>query len=221
MLMLVLGLLLFLGVHSIRIVAEGWRTATMARMGALPWKAAYSLLSIAGFALIVWGYGLARQQPVQLWSPPAFMRHLTALLMLPVFVMFVATYVPRNGVKAKLKHPQILSVKLWAIAHLLSNGTLADLLLFGSLLAWAVLDFRAARQRDRLAQQAVEDPWNAKTGFYSLEGEQVKGDGARRGADAGAKGTLTGTVICVAIGLAVYAAFVMGLHQWLIGVRPV
>jgi uncharacterized membrane protein len=219
MLLLVLGLLLFLGVHSTRIVADGWRTATIARIGAMPWKAIYAVLSIAGFALLAWGYGLARQQPVVLWSPPAFTRHVTALLMLPVFVMFVAAYVPGNGIKAKLKHPQILSVKLWAVAHLLSNGTLADVVLFGSLLVWAVLDFKASKQRERTAQQAVEDPWNAKTGFYSLEGEKVKGGPAPLGTAPG-NGGVKGTVICVVTGLVIYAAFVMGLHQWLIGVRP-
>src|SRR6187402_3801105 len=117
---LVLGLVIFLGVHSVRIVAEGWRQATIARIGALPWKAVYSVVSIASFVLLVWGYGQARQQ-MPLWDPPAFLRHVTALLMLPVFVLFVAAYVPRNGIKAKLKHPQVLSVKLWAAAHLLSN----------------------------------------------------------------------------------------------------
>ena len=153
--LLVLGLLLFLGVHSTRIVADGWRTATIARIGPLPWKGLYALASIAGFLLIVWDYGQARQQPMELWQPPAAMRHVTALLMLPVFVLFVAPYVPKNWFRAKLKHPQVLSAKLWAVAHLLSNGMLADVLLFGGFLAWAVLSFRAARQRDRAAGGAA------------------------------------------------------------------
>jgi uncharacterized membrane protein len=191
MAMLIAGLLLFLGVHSTRVFAEGWRTATIARMGALPWKAAYSVVSIAAFALIVYGYGQARQQPVVLWSPPAGMRHVTALLMLPVFVLFVATYVPRNHIKARLHHPQVLSVKLWALAHLLSNGTLADVLLFGGFLAWAVLSFKAARQRDRAANTVY------------------------------AAGTMGGTLICLVVGLAIYGAFVAGLHLWAIGVKPV
>ena len=188
---LVLGLVLFLGIHSTRVFADGWRSATIAKMGALPWKGVYSVISIATFLLIIYGYGQARQQPVVLWTPPAGMKHLTALLMLPVFVLFVATYVPRNQIKAKLHHPQVLSVKLWALAHLLSNGNLADVLLFGGFLAWAVLSFRAARQRDRAANVVYP------------------------------AGTLSGTLVCLGVGLAVYLAFVFGLHAWLIGVNPV
>src|SRR5687768_1181855 len=99
MAMLVLGLLLFIGIHSVRIFADGWRTAMVARMGAIPWKAVYAILSIVGFVLMVWGYGQARQQ-MPLWDPPAFMRHVTALLMLPVFMLFVAAYIPRNAFKS-------------------------------------------------------------------------------------------------------------------------
>jgi len=210
MVMFVLGLLLFLGVHSTRVFADGWRTATVARIGDRPWKAIYSVLSIAAFVLLVWGYGQARQQ-LPLWQPPAFTRHVTALLMLPVFVLFVAAYVPRNGIKARLGHPQVLSVKLWALAHLLSNGNLADVLLFGGFLAWSVLSFKAARQRDRAIAAAVQDPWNAPTGIASLSNLKT----------VSPQGTVQGTVICVVLGLAIYAAFVFGLHQWLIGVRPV
>ena len=210
MLALVLGLLVFLGVHSTRIVAVGWRSRTIARMGPMPWKAVYSLVSIAAFVLIVWGYGQARQQ-VPLWVPPAFMRHVTALLMLPVFILFVAAYVPRNGIKARLGHPQILSVKLWAFAHLLSNGNLADVLLFGSFLVWAIFDFRAAKARDRDVARAQDDPWNAPTGLSPLRTPMPAPEASRT----------RGTIICVVLGLAVYAAFVFGLHAMLIGVKPV
>lgn len=190
MTMLILGLLIFLGVHSTRVFAEGWRTAAIAGIGEKPWKGIYAVLSLAGFVLIVWGYAQARGQ-VPLWNPPPFMRHVTALLMLPVFPMFVAPYVPHNGIRARLHHPQVLSVKLWAVAHLLSNGNLADVLLFGAFLAWAVAIYSTARKRDRAAG-AVYPP-----------------------------GTLRGTVTCVVVGLAIYAAFVMGLHRWLIGVSPI
>lgn len=159
---LVLGLVLFLGVHSVRVFADGWRTATIARMGALPWKAVYSVASIAAFALLVYGYGQSRMQ-LPLWDPPAWTKHLTALLMLPVFPMFVASYVPRNAIKAKLQHPQILSVKLWALAHLLSNGNLADVLLFGGFLAWAIVDFRSARRRGTPAPIATSGAMTALT----------------------------------------------------------
>ncbi|MEO7547851.1 MAG: NnrU family protein [Ramlibacter sp.] len=190
MLMLILGLVLFLGVHSTRIAADGWRNATIARIGALPWKGLYAVVSIAGFVLLVWGYGLARQQPVVLWSPPRGMNHLAALLMVFAFILLVATYVPRNAIKARLHHPMVLSVKVWALAHLLSNGNLADVVLFGAFLVWAVLSFRAARARDRLAGTVY------------------------------AAGTATGTAITVVVGLAAWAAFAFWGHAVLIGVRP-
>lgn len=186
----IVGLLLFLGVHSTRVFAEGWRSATIARIGEKPWKGMYSVVSIVGFVLLVWGFGQARHE-VPLWNPPEFMRYLTVVLMPPVFVLFVAAYVPRNGIKAKLHHPQLLSVKLWAFAHLLSNGTLADLILFGGFLAWAVLAFSAARKRDRAAGTVYP------------------------------AGTRAATIACVVVGLAIYVAFVMGLHKWLIGVAPI
>ena len=190
MIIFVAGLLLFLGVHSTRIFAEGWRGATIARIGERPWKGIYSVLSIASFVLLVWGYGQARGQ-MPLWNPPAVMRYVTVILMLPVFVLFVAAYMPRNAIKAKLHHPQALSVKLWAFAHLLSNGNLADVLLFGGFLAWAILSFTAARKRDRAAGTVYP------------------------------AGTAQGTIVCVVVGLAIYAAFLMGLHRWLIGVPPI
>jgi len=190
MAVLILGLILFLGVHSTRIVADGWRTQMMARVGEKPWKGVYALLSIAGFVLLVWGYGLARQNPVQLWAPPAGMRHVAALLMLVAFILLVATYVPRNAIKAKLHHPMLLSVKVWALAHLLANGTLAGVVLFGSFLVWAVCCFKAARGRDRAAQ-AVYPP-----------------------------GTPAGTAVAMAVGLVAWAVFAFWAHGLLIGVRP-
>jgi len=138
---LILGLALFLGVHSVRIVADDWRSAQIAGRGEAAWKGLYSLLSLAGFALLVWGYGQARQQPVVLT------RHLAALLTLPAFVLLAASQIPGNAIKARLGHPMLLGVKLWAFAHLLANNTLADVLLFGGFLLWAVLDFRSARRR--------------------------------------------------------------------------
>jgi len=190
MLALVFGLALFLGVHSTRIVAEGWRTGMLAKLGEKGWKGAYSVVSLVGFVLIVVGYGWARQQPVVLWSPPVATRHVAALLMLLSFVLLVAAYVPGNGIKAKLRHPMVLSVKVWALAHLLSNGNLADVLLFGSFLVWAVLSFRAARGRDRAAGVV------------------------------GTSGKASATVATVLIGVAAWAAFAFWAHAALIGVRP-
>ena len=187
---LILGLVIFLGVHSLRMVADGWRTQTRARLGERAFKGVYSVISLLGFALLVWGFGQARQQPVQLWSPPTFMRHLALLLTLVSFVLLAAAYVPGNGIKARVHHPMVLGVKAWALAHLLANGTLADVLLFGGFLVWAVLSFRAARQRDRAAQISVP------------------------------AGRLGPTLVAVGVGLVAWAGFAFWAHAVLIGVRP-
>ncbi|UXH77980.1 NnrU family protein [Roseateles amylovorans] len=147
MLVLIVGLILFLGLHSLRIVAPAWRDRQWAAWGEARWKLGYSALSAVGLGLIIWGYGQARLAPVVLWPTPRGMSHLAGLLMLISLVLLAATYVPRNHLKAKLVHPMVLSVKVWALAHLLANNTLADLLLFGCFLGWAVLDFRSARRR--------------------------------------------------------------------------
>lgn len=148
---LVLGLLLFLGVHSVRIVAPAWREAQIARVGRTAWRGVYSLASLAGFVLLVWGYGQARQQPVVLWTTPAGLRHLAAPLVLIAFILIAASQVGGNLIQAKLQHPMLLGTKLWAFAHLLANNTLADVLLFGGFLVWAVLAFRSARRRGPVA----------------------------------------------------------------------
>jgi uncharacterized membrane protein len=171
MLLLILGLVLFLGMHSTRIVADGWRGAMLGRLGEKGWKGLYSVATIAGFVLIVWGYGLARQNPVVLWGgPPVWVRHVASLLTLVAFVLLVAAYVPGNQLNAKLHHPMVLGVKLWAFAHLVANNTLADLLLFGSLLLWAVLDFRSLRKRDRAAGKIYPQGRGSRTALTLLLG---------------------------------------------------
>ena len=190
MTLLILGLVFFLGVHSTRIVAEGWRTRFVAQRGEMAWKGIYAVLSIAGFALILWGYGQARLQPVVLWGSPTWTRHLAALLTVPAFIFLVAAYVPGNAIKARLKHPMVLGVKVWALAHLLANNTLADALLFGGFLVWAVFSYRAARGRDR-ANGTVYAPGRALP-----------------------------TVITVVVGLAAWAFFAFWAHAAWFGVRP-
>ncbi len=190
MIYLVLGLVLFLGIHSSRMLAGDWRERTVARVGPGPWKGLYSVLSLAGFALLIWGYGQARQMPVQLWNPPVGTRHLAALLTLLAFVLLAAAYVPGNQIKARLHHPMVLGVKTWALAHLLANGTLSALLLFGSFLAWAAALFVGSRKRDRAAGVAYP---------------------------AGSAGR---TAMTVAVGALAWAAFAMWLHGLLIGIRP-
>jgi uncharacterized membrane protein len=187
---LILGLIIFLGVHSVRILADDWRTQTRSRLGEMPWKGLYSVASLLGFGLIVWGFGLARQQPVQLWSPPVGMRHLASLLTLIAFVLLAAAYVPGNGIKARVHHPMVLAVKVWALAHLLANGNIAHVVLFGSFLGWSIFDFSAARKRDR------------------VEGTRYPG------------GTAGATGITVAMGIGAWVIFALWLHGLLIGVRP-
>lgn len=190
MTLLILGLVVFLGVHSVRIFAEGWRTQMRQRLGDNGWKGLVSLLSIVGFVLIVWGYGQARLQPTVLWPSPTWTRHLAALLTIPAFVLLVAAYVPGNAIKSRLHHPMVLGVKVWALAHLLANNTLADLLLFGGFLAWSVASFAAARKRDNAA------------GTVYLRGH------------AGP------TVAAVVVGLLAWAGFAFWAHAAWIGVRP-
>jgi uncharacterized membrane protein len=139
MTILIVGLILFLGIHSISIFAPAFRDGMAARLGAGPWRGIYSLISLVGFVLLIWGYGLARREPVVLYSPPFWTRHVMAVLMLPVFPLLFAPYLP-GRIKAALKHPMLVAVKLWAVAHLISNGTLADVVLFGAFLLWAVAD---------------------------------------------------------------------------------
>ena len=142
----VVGQVLFLGIHTVSIVAPQWREGQIARLGEGPWKGMYSVVSAIGFGLLIYGYGAARQNPVVLYTPPTGMRHLALLLMLPVFPLLVAAYVP-GRIKAIAKHPMLLATKLWATSHLLANGTLADVLLFGGFLIWAVADRISVKRR--------------------------------------------------------------------------
>jgi uncharacterized membrane protein len=160
---LALGLALFLGIHLTRAVAPQWRQRQIARLGDKGWKGIYTLVSLAGFGLILWGYAQARLHPVVLWPSIRGMNHLAALLVLVAFVLLAAAYVPRNHFKAKLQHPMTLAVKLWAFAHLLANNTLADVMLFGSFLVWSILVFRAARRRPAPPQAAPTAAGSAAT----------------------------------------------------------
>lgn len=147
--LLILGLVIFLGVHSVRMLAPAWRERMCGRLGEGVWKGLYSLLALLGLALIAWGFDGAREQPVLLWSPPLGLRHAASLLTLLAFILLAAAYVPGNHFKARLGHPMVLGVKAWALAHLLATGMLAHLLLFGSFLLWAVVNYAVSRRRDR------------------------------------------------------------------------
>jgi uncharacterized membrane protein len=190
MALLIVGLVIFLGVHSVRIFADDWRAAQIAKVGPKVWKGGYTLLSLIGLVLIVYGYGLARQSPVVLYATPAWTRHSAALLTLAAFILITAAYVPETRIKAKVGHPMVAGVKVWAFAHLLANGTLADVILFGSFLIWAIFNYTAALRRDRAANVG-----------YVI-------------------GPVSRDVTAVAIGAVAWAIFTFWLHEWLIGVRP-
>jgi uncharacterized membrane protein len=148
MTILIVGLVLFLGVHSLSIVNEPLRNRLQASLGEAAFKGLYSLVALIGLVLIIWGYGAARMDPTMVYTPPGWLRHLAMLLLVPVFPLLFATYFP-GKIKAKLGHPMLVAVKLWALAHLLANGMLHDLLLFGSFLAWAVADRISMKRRSQ------------------------------------------------------------------------
>jgi uncharacterized membrane protein len=187
---LIIGLVLFLGAHSIRMVADAWRTQAIASWGEKPFKGVYTLIALVGFYAMVTGYAEARLQTVALWTPPIATRHISVLLMLFASVLMAAAYVPRNHLKMRMGHPMVLSVKVWALAHLLANGNLADVVLFGSFLLWSVFNFKAARARDRAAAPLQT---NAKT---------------------------SATLLTLLIGVAMWALFAFYLHAQLVGVSP-
>ena len=151
---LITGLVLFLGMHSISIVNASWRDRMVTKLGLLAWQGPYSLLAIAGFVLIIHGYQLASESPVILYEPPVWLHHVSLLLMVFVFPLFFATYLP-GRIQTVAKHPTLVATKTWALAHLLANGSLADVVLFGAFLAWAVVDRISIKRRIPIAVSGV------------------------------------------------------------------
>lgn len=188
MLVLVLGLALFLGIHVLP-TAPAARAEVRLKLGEGGYKALFSIVSLAGLVLIVWGFGLARHSGanVQLWTPPVWTKHIAFALMPFAFILLVAAYIPSN-IRTRAKHPMLAAVKLWALAHLLANGDLAGLLVFASFLAWAVFDRISVKKRGDLG------PLGAK------------------------RGGLGGDAAAVAVGLAFYVFMLFRGHAWLIGV---
>jgi uncharacterized membrane protein len=154
MLLLVVGLILFLGTHAftrLRLVRDGME----ARLGAQPFKGLYSLIALAGFGLIIIGYGQYRAAGyIQVWTPPAALKHFAYLLLMPVFVLLIAAYT-KGKIKAAVVHPMLAAVKLWALAHLLVNGDLGSMLLFGGFLAWGLFARIKLGKTERLVA-----PWS-------------------------------------------------------------
>lgn len=187
---LIAGLVLLLGTHSLRFFDAGWREAGVARLGERGWKALYAVVSLAGLVLIIIGFGAARAHPVVVWSPPGWTTHVTALFAVIGFVLIAATYVPGTKLKATLGHPMVAGVKSWAFGHLVGNGTLAGIVLFGAILLWSVYAFGALRRRDRAA------------------------------ALVRAPGRASRDVIAVVVGVVAALVFALLLHGPLIGLRP-
>lgn len=190
MLMMIIGLLLFLGTHSVRIFADDWRQQQITKRGENVWMGIYTLIALTGFVLIVMGYGQARLEPHLVWQAPLWTRHVAASLTLPAFILLAAAYVPGTKLKSIVGHPMVLGVKIWALAHLLANGMLADIILFGAFMLWSVLDYRAARRRDKAAGIV-----------YASVG-------------------ISRDFIAIVVGIVAWAAFAAVLHHWLIGVKP-
>lgn len=195
MYLLIAGLLLFLGVHSIRMLAPAARDRWRARLGEGIWRGAYSLLSLIGLALIAWGFDAAREHPIVVWVPQSLaltmgLRHLAILLTVLAFVFLAAAYVPGNHLKARVGHPMVLGVKTWALAHLLIAGLLAQVLLFASFLVWGVANYAISRRRDRRA--GVSYP----------------------------AGRWAATALTLLLGGVGWAVFAFGLHGLLIGIKP-
>ena len=190
MAILILGLIVFIGSHAFTMAREA-RARAIARLGEGPYRGLYSLVSVVGVVLIVWGFGSYRAGGyIQVWNPPVWTRHLALPLVWLAFVAMVAAYVP-GRIKRALKHPMLAGVKIWALAHLLANGDLGSIILFGSLLAWAVVARIAAKRRDEVRDHA---------------GPVAEPAGWRN------------DVLAIVIGTAAYLVFLIWLHPLLIGV---
>jgi uncharacterized membrane protein len=187
MTLLIIGIVAFLGLHLLPTV-PGVRDRLLSRFGENGYKAAFSLLSIVAFVLLVWGF--ARAPVIQVWSPPSWTRWVALVLMLPAFIFLVATYVP-GQIKAKLKHPFLVAIKTWALAHLIANGDLASIILFASFLAYAAYDRITLKRREA-------------TGLVTVP----------------ASGPPSNDIIAVAVGVVLYLAFLFWLHPLLIGTSP-
>lgn len=190
MALLILGIVLFLGIHLIRVVAPGLRTSLIASLGESGWKIAYSVASIVTLVILIYGFGQARDM-TPIWSPPFWMSHITILLMLFAMICLVASLLPAGHIAVRTKHPMVLSVKIWALAHLLSNGDGAAILLFAAFLAWGVILRISLKRRERAGEITLRPFVSAKYDLYAI-----------------------------IIGVIVWALIIWKLHAWIIGVSP-
>jgi len=190
MALLIFGLVIFLGVHSTKVFAEGGRAKAIARLGEGPWRGVYALLSLAGLVMIIWGFGEARGAAPMLWAPPFWTRHAAVLLMLISMILLAAYGLKGSHIAVAVHHPMLWAVVVWAVAHLLANGSAADVVLFGAFLAWALFDLQSCYARDRANAIAYPAPnWGA-------------------------------TIGAIVIGIVLWGALFGGLHLWVFGVPP-
>jgi uncharacterized membrane protein len=184
---MILGLVLFLGAHTFTTQRQA-RARAIAATGEGTYKIVYTLVSLAGLALIVWGFAHYRATDwIQVWTPPKALKHLNALLMLPAVILVAAAYI-RGRIYATLKHPMLAGVKLWAVGHLLANGDLGGIILFGSFLAWAVFDRISLKRRTDVGGPPIP------------------------------VGGIGNDLIAVAVGVAAYLALAFAFHPVVIGV---
>jgi uncharacterized membrane protein len=187
---LVLGLVIFLGLHSTRIFAEPLRAQAIARLGEGPWKGLYSLVSLIGFVLIVWGFAQARFDAPTLWTPPPGAQHATILLMLVSMLLLAGYHFKQSHIAVAVHHPMVWSVAVFALAHLIANGSAADVVLFGAFFVWALADLTSSYARDRRNAIVYPEPnWGA-------------------------------TIGAIVVGLVLWAVIAVWLHLWLFGVSP-
>jgi uncharacterized membrane protein len=187
MTLLIIGIIVMIGIHLVPAYPDV-RDRLIARFDQNGYRILFSVVSTLGLVLLVWGF--ARAPVIQIWSPPGWTRFVAMVLMLPVFVLLIAAYVP-GEIKAKLKHPFLVAIKTWALAHLIANGDLASMLLFGSFLAYAVFDRIRLKRRAATGQIAVPET-----------------------------GPVRNDVIATVGGLALYVIFLVWLHPLLIGTSP-
>jgi uncharacterized membrane protein len=192
MTLLLLGIVIFLGMHLVRVVAPGLRASVIERQGKGVWMGIYTAISLAGLLLIIYGFGEARAVTGMLYNPPVFVKHISLLLMLLAFICLAAGFLPAGRIAVAVKHPQVLSIKIWALAHLLANGETSSVLLFGSFLAWAVILRISLKRRERAGEKVLPV-------FRSTSND----------------------LLAVVIGAVAYGLFVWKLHEWLIGVAPI
>ncbi|MDL2400478.1 NnrU family protein [Rhizobium mayense] len=188
--LLILGIVLFLGIHLVRVVVPGFRSSMISSIGEPGWKIGYSVASIVTLILLIYGFGQARDV-TPIWSPPFWMAHITILLMLFALISLAASLLPAGHIAVRAKHPMVLSVKIWAFAHLLSNGDGAAMLLFAAFLVWGVILRISLKRRERAGEISLRPFVSAKYDLYAI-----------------------------VIGIVVWGLIIWKLHEWIIGVSP-